>query len=76
MKKYLSVILSATIIMSTFLTSGIQVNAATSTNVAAATNANLLNTYGKVFGKVGTTLNASQISDSNAINATKKKLIQ
>lgn len=54
MKKYLSVILSATLMMSTFLTSGIQVNAAT-TNVAAAapSNANLLNTYGKVFGKGG-----------------------
>ncbi|CUU50569.1 endo-1,4-beta-xylanase [Clostridium beijerinckii] len=74
MKKYLSVILSATLMMSTFLTSGIQVNAAT-TNVAAAapSNANLLNTYGKVFGKVGTTLGGSQISDSNAINATKKE---
>ena len=72
MKKYLSVILSATLIMSTFLTSGIQANAATTTNVAAA-NDNLLNTYGKVFGKVGTTLNAGQISDINAINATKKE---
>lgn len=74
-KKYLSVILSATLMMSTLLTSGIQANAATTTptNKVEATNANLLNTYGKVFGKVGTTLNGSQISDSNAINATKKE---
>ena len=66
MKKYLSMILSATLMMSTFLTSGIQAKAATTTKAAATNtnNANLLNTYGKVFGKVGTTLNASQISDS------------
>ncbi|WP_160688008.1 endo-1,4-beta-xylanase [Clostridium sp. C2-6-12] len=74
-KKYLSVILSATLMMSTLLTSGIQANAATTTPTAKAeaTNANLLNTYGKVFGKVGTTLNGGQISDRNAINATKKE---
>jgi endo-1,4-beta-xylanase len=75
MKKYLSVILSATLMMSTFLTSGIQVNAATTTNVAASvpSNANLLNTYGKVFGKVGNILNGSQLSDSNAIKSIKKE---
>lgn len=59
MKKYLSMVLSATLIMSTFLTSGIQAKAATTTK-AATTNvndANLLNTYGKVFGKVGNILN-------------------
>ena len=74
MKKYISMILTATLMMSTFLTSGVQAKAATTTKAATnINNANLLNTYGKVFGKVGTTLNAGQISDRNAINATKKE---
>ena len=50
MKKYVNIILSALLIICTFFTSGIQAKAATTSN------ANLLNTYGKVFGKVGTTL--------------------
>ena len=68
MKKYVRAILSAALVIGTVFTSGIQANAA-----SIPSNANLLNTYGKVFGKVGTTLNAAQISDSNAINATKKE---
>ncbi|AGX41685.1 endo-1,4-beta-xylanase [Clostridium saccharobutylicum] len=70
MKKYVSIILSALLIGSTFCTPGIQANAATTNNTS---NANLLNTYGKVFGKVGNILNASQISDPNAKSAIKKE---
>ena len=53
MKKYISIILSATLIIGTVFTPGIQ--AKQQHKHSNANNANLLNTYGKVFGKVGTT---------------------
>ncbi|MDP4176969.1 MAG: endo-1,4-beta-xylanase, partial [Bacillota bacterium] len=68
MKKFLSVILSLTIISCSFFTSAIKTEASTDLS-----NATLLNTYGKAFGKVGTAMGSYQMSDSNAMNFAKKQ---
>lgn len=70
MKKYVSIILFVILVICTFYAPGIQAKAATTTNIK---DANLVNTYGKVFGKVGTALGAPDFSDSKIIDFTKKQ---
>jgi len=69
MKKFTSTVLSMIFVACTFFTLGTQVKAATS----VPSEANLLNTYGKVFGKVGNALPANKMLNSNIINDTKKQ---
>lgn len=59
MKKHISVFLSIALGICTAFSTGISTKAAT-----VPSNANLLNTYGNVFGKVGTTSSASVFLNS------------
>jgi len=68
MKKYTSLVLSLILAICTFFTSVVQTKAAT-----IPSEANLLNTYGKVFGKVGNALPANKMLNSSIINDTKKQ---
>ena len=68
MKKHLSLLLSAVLGVSLVLTSAVAVINTSTVTASAATvpsNANLLNTYKNVFGKVGTTSSASAFFDGN-----------
>ena len=67
-KKALTLAMSALFAVSTLLTCGINVKAA-----SVPSNANLLNTYGNVIPKVGTALVADEILNPNVLQYAKKE---
>lgn len=64
MKKIISIVLSLLLAFTAIFSTEVEVN--------AANNDTLLNTYGKVFGKVGNALKASEILNGNILNYAKK----
>ncbi|MBE6049406.1 MAG: endo-1,4-beta-xylanase, partial [Clostridium sp.] len=68
MNKLVSIAVSAVLAMSTALASGVSTSAA-----SVPSNANLLNTYGNVIPKVGTALEAREITNPGILQYAKKE---